>query len=63
MHHHYIGYTTAELCSQKIRMLGRQRLINSLQIGPKVFEIHPKLPPLSPSLHLSVSLFLHCSVH
>lgn len=63
MHYYYTGYTAAELCSQKIRMLGKQRLINSLQIGPKVFEIHLQLPHLSLSLPISVSFFLHCWAH
>lgn len=41
----------AELCSLGIRLLRMQRFINSLQIGPKVFEIPPDASRFLPSSH------------
>lgn len=55
MQYHYAVNTAAGHCSLGIRMLGMQRFINSLQIGPKVFEIPPNA---SLSLSLSICLFL-----
>lgn len=39
MRYHRAERTAAEHCSLGIRMLGMQRFINSLQIGPKEIEI------------------------
>lgn len=57
--YHYAVNTAAEHCSLGIRMLGMQQFINSLQIGPKVFEIPPNV---SLSLSQFVSFCL-CSTH